>query len=1126
MKKQKFREFIGSSWAIDNNTSVYVLTFLIIIMGVMSYRSIPKEQMPEVIIPTIMVSTVYPGTSPKDMENLVTRQLEKQIKSISGVKKISSNSIQDFSSVVVEFETGIDVKEAKDKVRDAVDKAKSELPTDLLTDPMINEIDLSEIPIMTINISGDYDLESLKKYAELIQDRIESLPEITRVDIIGALDREVQINVDLNKMKAAGLTFTDIERAVMAENATIASGSISQNGVKSSISVKGQFLELSDLYSIVLTTPTGGQVYLKDIAEIKNGFKEQESYARFNGKNVVLLNVIKKTGQNLLDASDKINEILADLQQNSLPEDIKIEKTGDQSRFTRNTLEELNNTIIIGFLLVFIILMFFMGISNAFFVASAVPLSMMVAYIIIPGLGFTMNMIVMFAFIFALGIIVDDAIVVIENTYRVHKKIPDIKKAAKFAAGEVFYPILSGTLTTLAPFFPLAFWPGIVGQFIHYMPVTIIVALFASLAVAYIINPVFAVNFMKNDEDKVPVRITWKFVLKMASWFLIPAILFIVAGVHTMGNLLIIAFAIVIFHKLWTAKAVYTFQHNLWPRIVHRYERAIHWTLKGRNPYKIMWGTFVLFMVTFILFGMSGPKVVFFPDNDPNQINVLVKMPPGTDVLVTDSVARLVETRVTQALGSGNPDVESIITNVASGADPNSFDRAVSPEKALVTVNFIESKYRISPTSPYMDKIRESIGDIPGALITVEKNRMGPPTGKPINIELYSEDIDMLITDATRFVDFVNASGIGGIQELKSDFQEAKPEIIIELDRAKANAEGVNTYTVGMALRTAIYGKEISKFKVFEDEYPIMLRYSEQYRENLDNILNMNITFRDMATGRVKEVPVASLVHVKYTSSYGGIRRVDNKRAITISSEVLNGYNANEIIQQIQSEMRNFNFSPGTTYKFTGEQENQDESTGFLSSAMIISLGLIFFILITQFNSVGKTLIILSEIILSLIGVLLGIMIFNMPISIVMTGIGVIALGGIVVRNGILIVEFSDKLLAEGMKTREAIAKAAATRLTPVILTATATILGLIPLAVGMNINFETLLSHWDPQIYFGGDNVMFWGPLSWTIVFGLSFATFLTMVFVPAMYLIHRAMKLRLKRRFRKKRLQHVRAN
>ncbi|PKP05424.1 MAG: copper transporter [Bacteroidetes bacterium HGW-Bacteroidetes-6] len=1113
MKKSKGKEFFASSWAINNNTSVYVLTILIIIIGVMQYRSIPKEQFPEVIIPTIMVTTVYPGSSPKDMESLVTRPLEKQIKSISGVKKISSNSIQDFSSVVVEFETNVDVKEAKDKVRDAVDKAKSDLPTDLLTDPNVMEIDMSEIPILTINLSGDYDLESLKKYAEVIQDRIEALPEITRVDIIGALDKEIQINVDMNKMKAADLTFTDIERAVASENATISAGSVTQNGMKSSVSVKGQFLTVDALNSIVLQTPTGGQIYLKDIAEIKSGFKDQESYARFDGKNVILLNVIKKTGENLLNATDEIDDIITELKATSIPDDIKIEKTGDQSRFTRNTLEDLNNTIIIGFLLVVLVLMFFMGFKNAFFVAISVPMAILVSYIIIPGFGFTMNMIVMFAFIFALGIIVDDAIVVIENTYRLHKTIPDIKKAAKLATGEVFFPILSGTLTTLAPFFPLAFWPGVVGQFMHYMPVTIIVALFASLAVAYIINPVFAVNFMKNDEDKKPIIPALKSILRTTSFFLIPAILFHLAGAASFGNLLIMVFVLVLFYKLYLNRIIYKFQHNLWPRAIARYERIVLWILKGRNAYIVMWSTIGLFIFTIFLTAIAKPKVVFFPDNQPNTINVLIKMPPGTDVLITDSIAHIVEKRVEESLGQGNPDVESIITKVASGADPNSFDRSTSPEKAMVTINFKEAKYRVAPTTPYMDEIRDRVTDIAGAVITVEKNKMGPPTGKPINIEFYSEDLDALISDTRRFSEFIKVSGIEGIEELKSDLQEAKPEIIVELNRAKANTEGVNTYTIGAAMRTAVFGKEISKFKIFEDEYPIVLRLCEKDRENLDNVLNMNITFRDMASGKIKQVPISSLVDVKYSNSYGGIRRVDNKRAITLSSEVINGYNANDIIKQIGSVSKDFLFTPGTTFKFTGEQENQEESMGFLSFAMTISIGLIFFILISQFNSVGKTIIILSEILFSVIGVLLGIIIFGMPISIIMTGIGIVALGGIVVRNGILIVEFADKMLAEGMKTREAIARATSIRLTPVVLTAFTTILGLIPLAVGMNLNFETLLSSWNPQIYFGGDSVMFWGPLSWTIVFGLTFATFLTLLFIPAMYMIRHAMKLRLKR-------------
>lgn len=1113
-KKAKNREFFATSWAIDNKTSVYVLTVLISIIGFMSYKSIPKEQMPEVVLPTVLVSTIYPGTSPQDIENLVTRPIEKQIKSITGVKKMSSNSIQDFSSVVVEFNPNVDVQEAKDKVKEAVDKAKSELPKDLLTEPNIMDIDLSEIPIMYLNLSGKYNLEQLKTYGELLQDRIESLPEITRVDIVGALDREIQIDVDLHMMKAAGLSFTDIERAVASENATISIGTIKQDGIKRSISVKGQLPDLETLGDVILQTPTGGKMFLRDIAEIKDSYKEQESFASYNGETVLTLNIIKKSGANLLDASDKIKDIVTELKASSFPTDLNVNLTGDQSRFTRNTLEELNNTIIIGFILVIIVLMFFMGLNNSFFVALSVPLSMMVSYMVLPGIGFTMNMIVMFAFIFALGIIVDDAIVVIENTHRVHRKIPDITKAAKYAAGEVFFPILSGTLTTLAPFFPLAFWPGIVGQFMHYMPVTIIIALFASLLVAYIMNPVFAVSFMKHEYDSKPKVFTRRNFITYTIVLLLPALLFHLAGWRGMGNFMIIAYALTLLFQFFIKKAILYFQNHLWPAFLRMYENALINTLKGKRPYWVMGTVIGLFLFSIILTGIAKPKVIFFPDNEPNMINVLVKMPVGTDVIVTDSIARIIESRVTEVVGKGNPDVESIQTNVAMGADPNSFDRSISPEKAKITVNFIEGKFRIGPnTNTYLEKIRESLKDIVGAQITVEKNRMGPPTGKPISLEFYSENLESLVNDTRNFERYLDSINIPGIEEIKSDLQESKPEIIVVVDRMKANAEGLSTAQIGMVLRTAIYGKEISKYKIDEDEFPIQLRFADKYRNDIAQIMNMNITFRDMASGRIKDVPVSAVASLEYGNSYGGIRRVDSKRAITLSSEVLSGHNANDIINRLGVTLKGYHLSPGTTYKFTGEQESQKESMGFLTKAMIISLGLIFFILIAQFNSIGKSLIILSEVLFSIIGVLLGVVIFGMSISVIMTGIGIVALGGIVVRNGILIVEFADKLKAQGMKTREAIIEAGKTRITPVVLTATATMLGLIPLAVGMNINFETLLTDWNPQIYFGGDNVMFWGSLSWTIVFGLAFATFLTLLFIPAMYLIHYALKVKIKR-------------
>lgn len=1114
-RPNKIKEFFATSWSIDNRTSIYVLTIIITLMGILSYISIPKEQFPEIVIPTIIVSTPYPGTSPEDMENLVTRPIEKEAKSIADVKKITSRSIQDFSSIVVEFNPGIEVSEAKQRVRDAVDKAKPNLPSDLPKEPDIMQVDLSEIPIMFINISGDYDLQRLKKFADDTKDRIETLKEITRVDIVGALDREIKVDADMYKMQAANITFSDVERAIASENVTISAGTITTYGSKRTIRITGQFKSPEEIKNIMVKSGSGAIVYIKDIADVKDSFKDQESFSRFNGKNVITLNVIKKSGENLLKASDQIKDIIADMKKNSFPPDLKVSLTGEQSRFTRSTLEELNNTEIIGFILVIIVLMFFMGFNNAFFVGLSVPLSMFIAYLIMPGLGFTMNMIVMFGFIFALGIIVDDAIVVIENTHRIHRSEPDIVKAAKNAAGEVFLPILSGTLTTLAPFFPLAFWPGIVGKFIHYMPVTLILTLFASLFVAYIINPVFAVSFMKHEYEKVEHKTNLKRLLTVSVILFVPAIIFYLSGWFGVGNLFVFAIILNAIYRLWLKEATFKFQNVWWPDLMGFYEKQLRLFLRGRNPWYLLYSIIALFFFSIFLLSIVKPKVLFFPENEPNAILIYVKMPEGTDQLVTDSVTRQVENKIYQTLGKDNPLVESVVSNVGIGASDNMFDRTTSSSKGKVTINFVESRYRHGKkTRPYMDKIRNLVKDIPGVQVSVEKNKMGPPTGKPVNIEISGEDLDELILNANAFQTYLDSLRIPGIEKLKSDFDNNKPEITIDIDRVRANREGISIGQIGMELRTAIYGKEISKYKEEEDEYPIQLRYSEEQRKNIDKIINARITYRDMTSGQLRSIPISSVAKVGYKDTYGGINRKNLKRVITISSEVLSGYTPNEVVASINNSIPGFNIPKGIAITLTGEREDQAESMMFLMRAMMIAIGLIFFILITQFGSLSKSLIILSEVIFSIIGVFLGIVIFKMSISIIMTGLGVVALGGIVVRNGILIVEFSDVLKARGLRTREAIIQAGKTRITPVFLTATATMLGLVPLAVGLNINFVTMFTELNPHIYFGGDNVMFWGPLSWTIIFGLSFATFLTLIFVPAMLLIDYEMKTKIRRK------------
>jgi multidrug efflux pump len=1014
--------------------------------------------------------------------------------------------------VIVEFNTDVEVNVAKQKVKDEVDKAKQDLPDDLPNDPNVIEIDLSQMPIMNVNLSGNYDLVTLKKYAEDIQDRIESMKEITRVDIVGALDREVKIDVDQYKMSAASVTFDDIQRAVAYENMTISGGLLSVDGMKRSLNVKGEFTDPKQVENIVIRSMSGATIFLKDIANVESGFKEKESYARLDGKNVITLNVIKRSGQNLIDASDKIKVILDDLQANTFPSDLKISVTADQSENTRVTLHDLINTIIIGFILVTLILMFFMGATNAIFVGLSVPLSCFIAFLILPSMGFTMNMIVLFSFLLALGIVVDDAIVVIENTHRVfdNGKVP-IDKAAKWAAGEVFLPVLSGTLTTLAPFLPLLFWPGTIGSFMFYLPMTLIITLMASLLVAYIMNPVFAVDFMKEEEHHAEVKITKGFIITGVI-FLALSLIFYVTGLFGMGNFTIFLFLVYALYKFVLLKAIHSFQTDVWPRFQSWYAEKLQWFLD--RPGTSLGILLALFVFAIIFTGIRQPKVGFFPQSEPNFVYTYISLPVGTDQVYTNKVSEVVEKRIMDVVGEDNPMVQSIITNVAVGAgDPRSGDNSVQSHLAKVTVAFVEfSKRNGESTAVYLTKIREAVRGIPGAEITVEQEQNGPPTGKPINVEILADDFDDLVNTSAQLKRFLDSLAIPGVEELKSDFQSNKPEIVIEIDRERANREGISTAQIGMGLRTALFGLEVSKFKDANDDYPIQLRLKEDQRNNVENLMNFIITYRDMNMGgQIRQVPLSAVATVKYSNTYGGIKRKNQKRIVQLQSNVLNGYNANEVVAKITASLAKFQKPANVEILMTGEQEEQAETAAFLGSALMVSIALMLVILVTQFNSISKPLLILSEIIFSIIGVLIGFSLFKMEISIVMTGIGIIALGGIVVRNGILLVEFADLLRSQGVPLEEAVIEAGRTRMTPVILTAFATVMGLIPLAVGLNIDFVTLFTELNPHIFFGGDNVAFWGPLSWTMIFGLLFGTFLTLIMVPTFYLSLERLKHRL---------------
>lgn len=1108
----KIKEFRPTSWAIDNKTTSFILVVFLSIAGYLYYQKLPKESFPEVKVPTIYVATVYAGTSPTDMENLVAKPLEKQIKGISGVKKVTSNSIQDFCNIMVEFNTDVDVAAALQKVKDAVDKAKQDLPDKLTSGPDAQEINFSEFPIMYVNVAGP-DLKKLKEHSEDIKDRIESMKEITRVDMVGALDREIQVNVDMYKLQSLQLTLGDISRAIQYENMTISGGTVTADGMKRSIAVKKEFRSVDELKRIVVGSQAGAQVYLEDVAEVLDGNKEKESFARLDGKDVITLNIIKRSGENLVEASDKIYAVIDEMKASGeIPSDVTITITGDQSEQTRVTLHDLINTIIIGFVLVLIVLMFFMGATNAFFVALSVPLSMAIAFIVLDSIGFTMNMIVLFAFLLALGIVVDDAIVVIENTHRIflENRGIGIVRAAKLAAGEVFLPVLSGTLTTLAPFVPLAFWDGIIGQFMVYLPITLIITLLASLLVAYIFNPVFAVSFMRHYDPASAKDNTWpRWMKRFVIGGVVFAVLCYLPGNFFLGNLVVFLVLCVILHHYVLRRMIFGFQENVWPRVREWYGRRLVWALK--NPGKVFIAMGLIFILSIVGIGARQPKVDFFPSSDPNFIYTYIEMPVGTDQNRTNAVTMQVEDRINKLIAGDTDIVNSIIANVALGAgDPNQPDPSIQPHKGKVTVAFVEfAKRNDKSTTAILQRIQQSFNDnkIPDASIIVEQEQGGPPVGKPISIEITGDKLEELTQTADQLKIFLDSVNISGVAKLKSDVAASKPEIVFNINRERANREGISTGQIGMELRSAVFGTEASKFRDDNDEYPIMVRYLESQRTDLNALNNLKFTYRDMNMGgRIRNVPLSSFADIYYGKSYGGVKRKAQKRIITLESNVLAGYNPNEVAANVESQVMKWKLThrvPGVEIKMGGQAEEQAETAGFLGWALMMSIGLIVVILVTQFNSVGKPLIILSEIIFSVIGVFLGLAIFGGNISIIMTGVGIVALAGIVVRNGILIVEFIEILKERGVDTFDAIVEAGKTRMTPVLLTATATILGLIPLAVGLNIDFYTLLSQGNPHLFFGGDSVAFWGPLSWTMIYGLSFATVLTLIVLPVMYLL-----------------------
>jgi len=1132
--KNKFKEFGLTSLAIDNATSVFLVSFMILLFGLQSYQNMPKQQYPDASMPTIFVNTPYFGNSAEEIENLISRPIEKELEGVEGIKSVNSTSIQDFSVIVAEFDASLEMSEVLRKTKDAVDKAKSELPTDLKKDPEILEINFSEIPIVTVNVSGDYSPDELRAYAEQLENKIELIKEVSKVQMRGQQEREMKIDVDLNKMQSLQVSFTDIENAVKTENLTMSGGEIVQNGFRRAVRIVGQFTSDIELENIIVKSEKQRPIYLKDIATVKYGYKERTSYARSDGYPVISLDVIKRKGKNLLAAADELKIVLAE-EINELPSDLKVSLFNDQSVNTRNEVSNLENSIISGVILVILVLLFFLGLRNASFVGIAIPLSMLMGILFLYVSGTTMNIVVLFSLILALGLLVDNGIVVVENIYRYMQDGYSSIEAAKFGTGEVAWPIIASTATTLAAFLPLAFWPGIMGEFMKFMPITLMLVLGSSLFVALVINPVLTSRFMKVDTQADERS---GYITKRRNVFIGIAIMLLmaVAGhiikIDWIRNLMLLAAAISALNFFVLRPGAFLFQNSMMPRLEKFYNRFVTFALDGIKPILFFVGTFILLFASGLLFAVKTPKVTFFPSADPIYINTFIELPLGVDIEKTNKITKEVETKVLQILEKNEQIVEAVLTQIGENtSDPNQPpEPGLTPHKARITVNFVPTQDRGGvSTREILNEIRGSIKNYAGVKIFVDKNADGPPTGKPINLEIRGDNIDTLVTLTARVKALINNLPIEGIEGLNADVNIGKPELLIDIDRAAARRYELSTFSISDALRTSVFGKEVSKYKDGEDEHPIMLRLSEKYRNDENKLINQKVTFRNPANGQIVQVPISAVATFNYSSTYSSIRRLDGQRVITLSSNLLDGYNANEIVTELQNEMSSFDLPEGYTYEFTGEQQQQAEDMAFLGGALLLAVFLIFIILVTQFNSIISPFIVILSIVFSLIGVLLGYVLTGSTISVIFTGVGIISLAGVVVNNAIVLIDYINLLIRnksddQGLSStdelpyheiKNSIIEAGGTRLRPVLLTAITTVLGLIPLALGINFNFFTLISELDPQYFSGGDNTAMWGPMAWTIIYGLTFATFLTLVVIPVMYwLAYRAKMVFVKRK------------
>jgi multidrug efflux pump subunit AcrB len=1149
-KSGKLKQFGLTTISVNNRKTVFLIAALIFIAGLSAYISMPKESFPELVIPEIYVGTPYPGGSPEFIEDKITAPFEKEFNSIKDVKEITSTSIYGYSSIKIEFNFNVSIEEGRRKVQDAIAdaRAKPEFPS-LDFEPTIREVDFSEMPVMNINLSGNYTTDDLKKYGEVLEDQIEALPEINAVDIRGIQEKKIKIELKKYEAEAMQVSFNDVINSIRSENVTMPGGEILLGGKNRSVRIEGEFQDVEEIKNIIVKSEGGeNEIYLHEIANVTFGDADISSYARQFQEPVVMLDIKKRSGENLLEAADKIKKIVAE--RKGIPEGVDVSITNDQSSATRGMVSNLENSIIFGIILVVLVLMFFLGLKNALFVGIAIPLSMFMSFMILDSMGITLNTMVLFSLVLALGMLVDNGIVVVENVYRLMDEGYSAVNAAKYGVGEVALPIIASTATTLAAFVPLAMWPGIIGEFMKYLPLTLMIVLGSSLFIALVINPVFAAVWM-SVESKVPNK---KRLMVLAAIAIGLGLLFAVSGVILLSNLLIVGGLLTFLNLFFFTPGTKKFQENSLPKLENFYEKFLKKAM--RIPRRVLFGTIGLLIFSFVLMGVFPPKVLFFPENEPLYVNIYIETPIGTDISVTNDITKKVEAIIDSTvykkyknyynvvsfhneegklIKEKKPFISSILAQVGEGtSDPASGQMAggSTPHKARVAVQFADFEDRFDSTGnplstqAVMEELREVLkGKFTADVsIVITKNQNGPPQDPPINIEVWGPgNYDETIEKSQTILKTLTNENVQGIEKLRLDVETGKPELLLEVDRNKAIRFGLSTQQIGSTIRTAVFGSDVSTYKIDDETYDINVRLSKEKRNNIDEILDQKIAFRNNK-GQLLNIPIRSVIKdSKERSTYGSVVRKDLNQVVTIYSDVTSEANGNEVVEILKKDLEKWMKTPegkqftadGYSYAFTGGQEQQAEEMSFLSGALGFAVFLILLVIVMQFNSYSTPTIILTAVVLSLIGVFLGLVITQHDFIIIMTMIGIISLAGVVVNNAIVLIDYTN-LIRERKKEElglkpdewlpnslvvESIIEGGKTRLRPVLLTAITTVLGLLPLAIGLNIDFIGLMTEYDANIYFGGDNAMFFGPMSETIIYGLTFATFLTLIFVPVMY-------------------------